>query len=202
MKDLIDVPNTPPLIEAADTGPFFHTDTTISGASAHNTETATSIEEAVAFYDSPAFNSSPSGAVRPIDLTETQIDDVGRFLRAVNAAFNAQLALKRLDAAGAIVDQLGNQDLAIQQELLRLANVELQDAIVVLGGVPEGTPELNPESRDQFTSAHELVDQAAAISSPSERRVAIDKARASITNAVGGLGINLTLTIGDGTVMF
>jgi mono/diheme cytochrome c family protein len=43
--------NTPPLIEAADTGPFFHTATTVSGASAHNTAVATTIEEAIAFYD-------------------------------------------------------------------------------------------------------------------------------------------------------
>src|SRR6185295_3198897 len=91
--------NAPPLVEAADTGPFFHTDTSIVGASAHNTPTATTIEEAIAFYDSPAFNNSPSGRIAPIDLTAEQIDDIGRFLRGVNATFNAAMAIKRLDAA-------------------------------------------------------------------------------------------------------
>ncbi len=43
--------NTPPLVEAADTGPFFH-----------NNARAT-IEQAVAFYNSDAFNNSPSGQV-------------------------------------------------------------------------------------------------------------------------------------------
>src|SRR6185436_9093888 len=95
--------NVPPLVEAADTGPFFHTDTTVSGASAHDASTATTIEEAIAFYDSPAFNNSPVGQVFPIDMTAEQIDDIGRFLRGVNAAFNAQLTLKRLDAARALV---------------------------------------------------------------------------------------------------
>src|SRR5678816_490194 len=77
--------NAPPLIEAADTGPFFHTAVTISGASAHNTAVATTIEEAIAFYDSPAFNNSPSGQAVPINLTAAEIDNIGRFLRGVNA---------------------------------------------------------------------------------------------------------------------
>jgi cytochrome c peroxidase len=40
--------NIPPLVEAADTAPFFH-----------NNASAT-LEEAVAFYNSPAFNNSPA----------------------------------------------------------------------------------------------------------------------------------------------
>ena len=52
--------NTPPLIEAADTGPFFHTN-------AFET-----IEDAVAFYNTPAFNNSPAGlAGAPINLNAT-----------------------------------------------------------------------------------------------------------------------------------
>src|SRR6185295_4236641 len=47
--------NTPPLIEAADTGPFFHTDTQIIGAPSENTSSAQTIEQAVAFYNTPAF---------------------------------------------------------------------------------------------------------------------------------------------------
>lgn len=193
--------NTPPLIEAADTGPFFHTDTTVSRASAHNTKTATSIEEAVAFYDSPAFNNSPAVAAAAggaINLDEEQIDDIGRFLRAVNAAFNAQLALKRLDAARVIVDDFGNDHLATQRKLLRLANVEVQDAIEVLGGAPG----LNTRSRLALVQVRQLITEAANLSSPSELRVKIAKARAGVSSASGQLGDNLSVEIGEGTVMF
>src|SRR6186997_2967429 len=54
--------NTPSLIEAADTGPFFHTDTQIINAPAENTSSAQTIEQAVAFYNSQAF-------FLPIDAT-------------------------------------------------------------------------------------------------------------------------------------
>ena len=138
-------------------------DTTVSGASAHNAQTAKSIEEAVAFYDSPAFNGSPAAAAGQIDLTATQIDDIGRFLRAVNAAFNAQLALERLDAARAIVDQFGNDHLATQRKLLRLANEEMQDASKVLGGAPG----LNTPSRVALVQARLAAGIAAIVRSPS-----------------------------------
>src|SRR5262249_27173305 len=88
--------NVPPLVEAADTGPFFHTATSIVGAPAHNTPTATTIEEAVAFYTTQAFRNAPDGFV--INLTAAQIDNVGPFLRGLNAAFNAAIAIKRIDA--------------------------------------------------------------------------------------------------------
>jgi hypothetical protein len=97
--------NSPPLIEAADTGPFFHTATQVIGASAHNTDFATTIEEAIAFYDTAAFNTN-RGA--PIDLTATEIDDMGRFLRGLNVTFNAAIAVKRLDAELAIIAEVPN----------------------------------------------------------------------------------------------
>jgi hypothetical protein len=190
--------NTPPLVEAADTGPFFHTATSITGASAHNTETATTIEEAIAFYDSPAFNNSPSGKVGPIDLTATQIDDIGRFLRGVNATFNAALALKRLDAATALVTRFHNANLGTQRELLRLANVEVSDAIRVLAGVPN----LDAPSLISLVAARALIDDAQRTDSDAHRAVVITLARALVSAASTQVGTNLTYQIGDGTVMF
>jgi hypothetical protein len=190
--------NTPPLVEAADTGPFFHTDTTISGASAHNTPTATTIEEAIAFYDSPAFNDSPSGRVEPIDLTAEQIDDIGRFLRGVNAAFNAQLALKRLDAAHMLVRTFGDEHVAMQREMLRLANVEVIDAIEVL----RGQPHLNVESQAALVRARALIEMAQRPAPPAIRLAAILAAREAVELGNSRLGANLSFAIGDGTVMF
>jgi len=190
--------NTPPVIEAADTGPFFHTATSVTGASAHNTDTATTIEEAIAFYDSPAFNNSPSGRVAPIDLTADEIDNIGRFLRGVNATFNAALAIKRLDAAAAVAVRFHNAHLDTQRELLRLANVEVGDAIKVLAGVPN----LDVESVISLIAARVLVDQARATGSEFQRALDIILARGLVSLASTKVGTNLTYQIGDGTVMF
>lgn len=190
--------NTPPVIESADTGPFFHTATSVVGASAHNTAVATTIEEAVAFYDSPAFNNSPSGQVAPIHLAPAQIDDIGRFLRGVNATFNAALATKRLDAAIALVTRFRNQNLDVQREMLRLANVEIGDAIRVLSGAPN----LNTVSLAELIVARALVDGARANDSSVSRALAIATARGLVADASVRVGTNLTYTIGDGTVMF
>ncbi|MBX3428158.1 MAG: hypothetical protein AB7Q23_16880 [Hyphomonadaceae bacterium] len=62
--------NTLPLVEAVDTGPFFH-----------NNALAT-IEEAVAFYNTPAVNNSPAGQAGPISLTDVEINEIAAFLRA------------------------------------------------------------------------------------------------------------------------
>jgi mono/diheme cytochrome c family protein len=190
--------NTPPLVEAADTGPFFHTATTIAGAPAHNTAIASTIEEAVAFYSSPAFNNSPSGKLAPISLTAEQIDDIGRFLRGVNATFNAALAVKRLDAATALVARFRNASLDIQREELRLANAEVHDAIRVLGGVPN----LDAVSLAELIAAAALVDTARLTDSAAARAVAIGVARGLVADASTKVGTNLTYQIGDGTVMF
>jgi len=190
--------NTPPLIEAADTGPFFHTDTTISGASAHNTASAKTIEEATAFYDSPAFNNSPSGLAGPINITATEIDDIGRFLRGVNAVFNAAQALKRLEAAAKLVSRFGMSQNTTQRENLRLANEEVQDAIDVLAAVSS----LNLESKARFNEAYNLIEQARNTTSSSTRSSAISSARSKLGLGSTKIGTNLTFTIGNGTVMF
>lgn len=104
--------NTPPLIEAADTGPFFH-----------NNAVAT-IEAAVAFYDSAAFNASPSGQLGPIALEATQIQDIASFLRVLNALENIRQARAYLETARDQAWRRSNH--------LLLAREEIADAIMVL----------------------------------------------------------------------
>jgi cytochrome c peroxidase len=190
--------NTPPLIEAADTGPFFHTAVTISGASGRNALVANTIEEAIAFYDTPAFNNSPSGLVGPINLTATEIDDIGRFLRALNAVFNAAMAIKRLDATLAVINRFHNTELATQRELLRLANVEVGDALRMLIEVPN----LNTGSSLALGAAGLSIEGARATNNEGERVAAILIARGSLSLVAGDIGSNVTMNIGAGTVMF
>jgi hypothetical protein len=170
----------------------------ITGASAYNTSTATTIEEAIAFYDSPAFNNSPSGLVAPIDLTKEQIDNIGRFLRGVNATFNVAMAVKRLNASAVLVTQLHNTRLALQREMLRLANAELNDAIEVLINVSS----LNEDALSNLLRARSFVDQARTTSVESTRASRIASALSLLSQVNAMIGSNLTYQIGDATVMF
>jgi hypothetical protein len=190
--------NTPPLVEAADTGPFFHTDTTVSGASAHNATSANTIEQAIAFYDTPAFNNSPAASAGQIDLDATQINNLARFLRAVNAAFNAQMAISRLEAVVAIVTRFGNDRQTTQRTLLRLAKEEVDDAIKVL----DGQSGLNRSARDTLQSCRSFINSAINSSSSSSRKRNTQQALSRAVSVTPELGSGLDFVIGEGTVMF
>jgi hypothetical protein len=79
--------NTPSLVEAADTAPFFHNNA------------VKTLEEAVAFYTSPSFNSSPAAAAGRINLTEEEVDAVAALLRVLNALDNIRSASGLLEEA-------------------------------------------------------------------------------------------------------
>jgi len=108
--------NTQVVVEAADTGPFFHNN-------AVNT-----IEEAVAFYTSPAFNNSISGiTLGGINLSPTDVTDIAAFLRVLNT-------LENIRSAGDLDKRAKRANLLQGQELIRLAISELKDALEVLSG--------------------------------------------------------------------
>jgi mono/diheme cytochrome c family protein len=116
--------NTPPLVEAADSGPFFHD---------HSVAT---LEGAVAFYSGAAFNASPSGlflaSLDPrgvgIRLDATQTQAVAAFLRVLNALENIRQATLALE-------QSREQDFFANAEARHLIGSALEetgDAIRVL----------------------------------------------------------------------
>lgn len=115
--------NTPTLVEAADTGPFFHN---------NSVET---IEGAVGFYSSTIFNNSPSGrflaSLDPngvgIRLDAAQVVEVAGFLRVINALENIRQSIQLLEFGSQ------NSSLAQQAPLNRIIN-EIDDAIMVLEG--------------------------------------------------------------------
>jgi hypothetical protein len=109
--------NVPVLVEAADTGPFFH-DNSIG-----------TIEGAVEFYNSVTFNSSPAGQlVGGIRLEATEVEAVGAFLRSINALENIRSARDLLVRAKSATNP------AILAELFKLAIAEADDARGVLLG--------------------------------------------------------------------
>jgi mono/diheme cytochrome c family protein len=133
--------NTPPLVESADTGPFFHNNA------------VETIEGAVAFYNGQAFNSSPSGrflaSTDPngvgIRLDATQVVAVAAFLRAINALENVRHSVQLLEQAEA----LGFFERGRGRALLRVAIDETDDGIAVLsgGGLHPGAVEKLRESK-------------------------------------------------------
>ena len=113
--------NTPSVVEAADTPPFFH-----------NNSSAT-IEDAVRFYTTDTFGLSPdgqndAGGNRAFVLSEDEVKAVAAFLRAINALDN--IASAKLSLEGAI----GRPSL---RDLLKDPAVrDINDAIKVLSRGP------------------------------------------------------------------
>jgi cytochrome c peroxidase len=107
--------NVPSLIEAADTGPFFHNNS------------ATTLEDAIAFYSSDAFNNSPAARdTGPIHLTAEDNKKMAAFLRVLNALENIREALDYQSSA-----QSASSAAAARGQLL-LAALQNEDAIKVL----------------------------------------------------------------------
>jgi mono/diheme cytochrome c family protein len=141
--------NTPPLVEAADTGPFFHNNA------------IQTIEGAVAFYNGQAFNNSPSGrflaSTDPnrvgIRLDATQVVAVAAFLRVINALENIRQSLELLTQSAA----LDFRERARGLQLLEQAVSETGDSIRVLSGGG-----LHPEAVARLVEGQRLAERAAS----------------------------------------
>ncbi|HYZ87073.1 MAG TPA: hypothetical protein VE621_21840 [Bryobacteraceae bacterium] len=110
--------NSPPLIESADTGPFFHN------------HTVRDLESAVAFYGTPAFqNGFVNGGV-PVkisgDPNDPEVQAIAAFLRVLNALENIRSSINIAGRAR----QMGTD--AEARELAVLALAEAVDAVQVL----------------------------------------------------------------------
>jgi cytochrome c peroxidase len=106
--------NIPPLVEAADTGPFFHNNA------------FTTIEDAVKFYSSAAFNTSPAAISQGfggINLSDNDSNAVAAFLRVVNA-------LENIRATEELTNFVTANELAPKTaDLLTLAMAQTDDAL-------------------------------------------------------------------------
>jgi hypothetical protein len=106
--------NTPVLVEAADTPGFFHNNA------------VDTIEAAVAFYQGPAFNGSPAGALAGgITLDGTEVEALAKFLRVINSIENLNSTINLLQRAKVA-------SLSQGRELIGIALAELDDAFDVL----------------------------------------------------------------------
>lgn len=159
--------NTPPVVEAADTGPFFHNNS------------VDTIEAAVAFYNGATFNDSPAAQLivgatgSGINLDTTQVVAVAAFLRVINALENIRASDTLLDQAFPTFRITPER----QAALLRRATFELEDAAQVLAGA-----NLHPLAADDLRKA--LVAVEGAIDrSDSSRQQSVADARSLLGSA-------------------
>lgn len=154
--------NTPSLVEAADTPPFFHNNS------------VNSLEGAIAFYNGDAFNNSPAGQLvrgatgSGINLDATQVEAIAAFLRVINVLENIRQSSVYLREY-ADRDFLGNVE---YRHLLEQALQENLDAIMVL---EQGR--LHPEAIRLLKQASEIIQQA-------QRFKNYDKKREEARNAI------------------
>jgi mono/diheme cytochrome c family protein len=140
--------NTPPLVEAADTGPFFH-DNSIE-----------TIEGAVAFYTSDAFDNSPAGRLLAsfdpdgvsIQLEATQVVEVAAFLRVINTLENIRESIALLETGAA----RGFSHREEAKRTIKRAVAEIDDGIRVLTGGG-----LSPDAVAPLEEAKRLSEKAA-----------------------------------------
>jgi cytochrome c peroxidase len=184
--------NVPPVIEAADSGPFFHTDTQVIGAPSENTSSAQTIEQAVAFYNSNAFQ---------LNFTATEIANVARFLRAINAVFNIQMASNRIIGARNMANALGNVARVdrMQRRMAQMTLFELDDAVRVLSQV-----NLNPAQANRVRTARGRIQTVIATTGTSPtafntRMLNLANAFNDLDLADGEISANVSFNIGNGT---
>jgi len=188
----------PPLIEAADTPPFFHNAFRASDKFGAGGD----IDGAVTFYASPAFRDSPGAKFlekrfgTPLDLQPLDAAAIGRFLRILNGAFNIDIASQRLQAASTLALRFNETRPDIQKRLLELAIAELDDALEVLGA------DIYPAAQESVRVAKDEIALGLAAASWSERQRRASNALELCQTARALFGSNIDFELGAGNLMF
>jgi cytochrome c peroxidase len=120
--------NSPPVVESADTGPFFHN------------HTVADLESAVAFYGTPAFQSSGFSGATPVNISadpnDPEVQAIAAFLRVLNALENIRSSINVAERGRTMTMVADLHDSA------RLSLAETIDALEVLS---EGALSTNSE---------------------------------------------------------
>ena len=192
--------NTPPLIEAADTGPFFH----------HNnlgSEGQTiGLPGAISFYASDAFNTSPAGKKLaaqfggPVTLPGNSIVEIAAFLRVLNTFFNLDIATQRLQASQRLNSEYWDYRKEVQTGLITLARKEVADALRVLA-TGDATP-LHTADQPTLSTTLGKLDAALAAADPAVRLSLTNDALALIAGVRPHFGTGVQFTLASGNLMF
>jgi hypothetical protein len=146
--------NSPPVVESADTGPFFHN------------HTIEDLESAVAFYGTPAFQGTLQASVTPVSISadprDPEVQAISAFLRVLNALENIRSSIDTAMRGRAMSRAADLNDLA------RLSLAETKDALEVLS---EGALAAHKEpglksARTELHSARVALDVAQRLPNP------------------------------------
>jgi hypothetical protein len=136
--------NSPPVVESADTGPFFHN------------HTVRELESAIAFYGTPAFQTSGQNAATPVrisaDPNDPEVMAIAAFLRVLNPLENIRSAINVAERGQTMTKAADSRDLA------RLALAETIDALQV---VSEGALAADSDSAIRSARVKLLVARVA-----------------------------------------
>ena len=172
--------NVPPLIEAADTEPFFHN------------HSAATLEDAVSFYTTEA-----AFFGNPLPLTRAEVLDIAAFLRVLNAAFNSAISIQRNTAALTLEQSSDQGTRQTVNMLLALSNSEAADAIEVLSH-----RRLHPQAIKRLNNAISLNSRAMAARPTNIRQTLIRNALKDLRAAKAQFGTGLDFTLGEGNLLF
>jgi hypothetical protein len=146
--------NSPPVVESADTGPFFHN------------HTVPDLESAVAFYGSPEFKASVAALAVPIDISadasDPDVQAIAAFLRVLNALENIRSSI---DVAARARSMAGAAD---RRELAGLSRAEVVDALQVLseGSLATSEDPAIVAARGRLQAAKAALDSARHLQQP------------------------------------
>jgi len=189
--------NVPPLVEAADTAPFFHNNAevgnvfqTTMGRIAFFYGTSFQFSKGAQFLDSqPEFG--------PGNINATTTGGIPDMLVVLNAVFNIDLARQRLQAAETLATNLHAIRADVQTQLALLAGEEIEDAIRVL-------KDQNIHAAEQ-TTLQNILNQVKT-TNPSAawatRRTLITTALANLNAVRPQFGSNFDYQLGTGTLMY
>ena len=190
--------NPPPLIEAADTAPFFHNAFRASDKFGAGGD----IDGAVGFYATPAFRDSPGAKLldksfgAPLDLQPLDSAAIARFLRILNGAFNIDIATQRLRAVDTLALRFDDASAEIQRRLLELAVVELDDALEDL------STSIYPAAQAELSSAKDELARAIAAVTGADRKLRTETALVKCQGARALFGSKIDFVLGSGNLMF
>jgi hypothetical protein len=147
--------NTPSLIEAADTPPFFHNNS------------AKTLEDAIRFYGSDTFAASPSGERGRLELTEDDVRAIGALLRTLSAMENMRY--------GNVLAEQARRTLPrpTANERIKEAVAETNDAIEVL---TRGPVKLYAAAVKNLKEAAKLEQQALGTGGRVQRNALLGRA--------------------------
>jgi cytochrome c peroxidase len=152
--------NTAPVVEAADTPPFFHNNA------------VRTLDEAVAFYSGPEFNNDQRPGAARFNFNGTQNLAIADFLGALNTLQNIDVALREVNEALLLTS---TNEIRTR---LQTAIEDTQDAIGVL--TERG---LFPDARTELNTARNLLSQAQVTGDLNQRRELMRRAITDLQEA-------------------